>query len=211
MNSSEHTADFLLAEFSHIRDMWKHIDNRTESAVRQYFTVVTILLSVIAFTYGEITEVTRVEVVVLAFLAGSASFSFLVLRRILQTVLRKIEYLNSMNSIRSYFVSLDPEVRPYVVLPIRDLSESILEVKLKYNNKKKSFSILLFTSWVSIQCAVLIILIIRLWNLKLLVGITLLIGFISFFVFFALVSIHNRNLTNIEIDKVDNNFPKKLE
>lgn len=202
MDKSKVSTDFLLSEFNHIRDIWKHIDSRTESAIRQYFTVLTILLSGIAFTYDKYSDLVELNVLIIIVLSGSASFSFLVLRRILQTTLRKIEYFNAMNSIRSYFIDRDLDIRSYVVLPTRNLGESRESVVEKYEAKTKSFSVRLFTFWVSIQLSILSVLS---TNILINSGLFLtVIGILSLLIFFVIISALNKKLMKLEVSKVDN-------
>ncbi len=198
---------FLIAEFNHIRDIWKHIDSRTESAIRQYFTVVTILLSGIAFTYDKYLNSVNIVLILSVFIFGSASFSFLVLRRILQTILRKIEYFNAMNSIRAYFVSKNPEVRNYLVLPIKDMYETSLVIENKYKRKSRSFSVILFTTWVSIQLSVFCLLLLYYSEITSSIPVFIGIGIFLLVLTFSLVTMHNKIVTRAESDKVKNIIP----
>ncbi len=150
----ENSIKFLLAEYQHIGDIWKYTDARTENALRLYFTAGAILISAAAILYKQKIEIQFLLQIFLFLQLAFMFGSILLLKRITSTFLLKIEYFNSINLIRRYFIDKDSEIENYLLLPCISKSEMNQDSLKKYYDKKsRSVIILTFIIWISLLIA----------------------------------------------------------
>lgn len=109
---------FLLAEFNHIGEFWRHADSRMESSLNLYFTASAVIAS--GLVYISQQSVGVYSFLAIMALAAAALFvgGMMVARRILYTSFLKAHYIGALNLIRRYFVDLDDSLSTYLALPI---------------------------------------------------------------------------------------------
>jgi len=205
---------FLLAEFQHLRDIWKHTDARTENALRIYFTVATIIISAGAILYKQEIDFQYLLQVSLILLTALVFGSIFILRRITSTIYLKIEYFQSMNLIRQYFIDKDLEIKDYLLLPSNNKEEiNYTEIKSSYQRKLKAPIILAFIFWISLLVGSLGVLVsyILTQNLEWNYSIIIISGMISFVVSFIFFGIQNKRIMESHMNHVLNRTQKKIK
>ena len=122
---------FLLAEFDNLVEFWRHTDSRVSSALNMYFTISALSVSGAVFFSQQIenTMLFLISVALIAMILFVAGI-FLA-RQIISTAILKIEYVNSLNLIRCFFVEKDPEIANYLLLPLAGSPVGVDESKEK--------------------------------------------------------------------------------
>lgn len=113
----ENRVKFLLAEFSHISEFWRHTDSRMESSLNLYFAASAIIATGLAYLSQQFTDLR--SFFMLMTLAAVVLFAggMMVARRILGTSILKSHYISALNLIRRHFVDLDESLSAYLALP----------------------------------------------------------------------------------------------
>jgi hypothetical protein len=112
------SADFMLAEYTHLSELWRHTDSRTETAVNLYLTTAAVLIPGALLVKQSFSDL---RLFLWASIAVSVVFTVLgafVSRRISRSHEIKGEYILALNLIRKYFADQDPSLAPYLSFPV---------------------------------------------------------------------------------------------
>ena len=117
---SERTADFMLAEYGHLKDFRASMLSQMESRINFLFASVSGIAAVLALI-SQMTGVTS------TFFKIALLFTFLLFLLGLITFVRLVEghisftiYTRGINRIRRFFVDNDSAVNDYILLPVTD-------------------------------------------------------------------------------------------
>jgi hypothetical protein len=118
--ASVQTANFMLAEYEHLKDFRASMISQMESRLNFLFASVSGIAAVLALI-SQITGVSPAFFVIalsltfLLFLLGSITFARLVEGHISLTL-----YTRGINRIRRFFVDNDDTIKDYILLPVTD-------------------------------------------------------------------------------------------
>src|SRR6476660_2408401 len=121
MNTTKSTSasvDFMLAEFDHLSELWRHTDSRTETAANLYSTTTAVLVPGALLVKHYFSNLRLFLWSTIAVAAVFAVLGAFVSRRISRSHEIKGEYLLAMNLIRKYFVDQDSSLVPYLSFPV---------------------------------------------------------------------------------------------
>jgi MFS family permease len=108
------SVDFMLAEYSHLSELWRHTDARTEAAVNFYLTTAAVLIPVTLLVKQSFSDLGLFLWSGIAVAAVFAVLGSFVSRRISRSHEIKGEYILALNLIRKYFVDQDSSLLPYL-------------------------------------------------------------------------------------------------
>lgn len=143
------TVEFLLTEYNELGEFWKHTDARIETGINIYLTVCGFAFPGLGLLYQAIQSIqlfvlASIPVAMAIFILG-----FVLVQRITSADFNKSEYKLGMQIIRRYFADKDPEITPYLYMPIALSVESHHEIKKHwspYFHKNLAFAINSFNS-----------------------------------------------------------------
>ncbi len=169
-NSPSNTAEqdakkFLLAEFQHIGELWRHTDSRLESGLNLYVAASTLVVSGLAYISQNVNPLVFLVAFILvgvSLLAGGIVLGI----RVTGTARVKAEYMHALNRIRAYFVENHPQLEYYLVLPSAN-KDNLKQQQDKHNKQVSNLLFVIHTwnSFLSIAVLVSFLIALRLaWN-----------------------------------------------
>lgn len=207
MNSINEKEDeginFLMIEFQEISNAWKHIDSRTESSIRLFFTASTILLSAITISITQLKELNIVFPIVIVSMILLCLGATLIMRRIIAAFLLKEEYFKAIKLIRRYFMERNTSIKDYLLLPTLKKSEiSIDGIKKDLTERANRNIVKTFQLMISITSGLTAIVIVYQVIQKINVELFIIIGLIFFTIALILLEVQKRRLVNQKVNRV---------
>ncbi len=138
--SDKQESEFMLAEYSTLRELRLSLDSLGENRVNFYMAAISGSIVGLALinqlsTYPDIVYFIDGTIIVALFLFGLITFARMVERNV-----RIISYTRGMNRIRRYFADKHPNIQPYLWLPITDDVPSFNYKSINLQKRKLSLS-----------------------------------------------------------------------
>jgi hypothetical protein len=118
------SAEFMLAEYSLLGELWRHTDARIETAVNFYLTTGAILGPATLLVYQAFSEIRLFLVASILVCIALIVMGLLISTRIVRAYQIKRRYAHGLSLIRRYFVDIEPKLEGYIHLPVAGLPES---------------------------------------------------------------------------------------